>query len=424
MSLFRDEVFQAKKNDNLGGIRIPPPKMGWLAAYIAASSLITLALIFFFGSYTKTETAEGILVPTDGQLDILPPKNGLISQIFVHEGDLVKPGAPLFELTENQESVSLGDTKKATAAQLIRKLERLDEAQKEQKRTFALKSQELINTINLLANQKKDIEEQLSIQANRAQAAMELYKKWQKDAQGIISGYQIGQQYDTAMQHKATLASLSQQRFRISEEIMRSKSEMEQLPATLREKLLLLDLQMADVEQARLENAENSSIVIRASKPGRINNIMAKAGQVVNTDFSLMTLVADASPLEAELWIPDISAGLIRQGSTVSIEYAAFPKQTYGLQLGHVKSISLSPVPQSKLIKYLGQEIKGARFRILVELSDQSVSLAKDEIRLKPGMSLKADIVVGKQKIRDLFKPNNSKAQNDQPTLTERLKNG
>ncbi|AUJ11641.1 hypothetical protein BVV20_04205 [Xanthomonas oryzae pv. oryzae] len=395
-----------------------------LAASIAAFSLIALALIFFFGSYTKTERTEGILVPADGQLDIIPSKSGLISRIFVREGDLVRSGAPLFELTENLESVSLGDTQKATAAQLVGKLERLDEAQEEQKRTFELKSQELINTISLLTSQKKDIEEQVSIQAGRAQAAMELYRKWQKDAQGLISGYQIGQQYDTAMQHRATLANLSQQRFRISEEIMRSKSEMEQLPATLREKLLLLDLQRADVEQARLENAEKSSIIIRASKSGRISNVMAKAGQAVNTDFSLMTLVADTSPLEAELWIPDISAGLIKQGAAVSIEYAAFPKQTYGLQFGRVKSISLSPVSQSKLIKYLGQDIKGARFRILVELNDQSASLAKDAITLKPGMSLKAEIVVGKKKIRDLFKQKNLKAQNDQSTVTERFKNG
>ncbi|WP_295926997.1 HlyD family efflux transporter periplasmic adaptor subunit [uncultured Xanthomonas sp.] len=424
MSLFRDEVFQARRNDNFGGIRIPPPRMGWLAAYIAASSLTALVLIFFFGSYTKIEAAEGILVPTDGQIDIIPPKNGLISQIFVHEGDLVKSGAPLFELTESRESVSLGDTQKATAAQLVKKLEMLHEAQNQQKSNFALKSQELANTINLLTSQKKDIEEQLSIQADRAQAAMELYRKWQKDAKGVISGYQIGQQYDTAMQHKATLASLSQQRFRISEEIMRNKSEMEQLPATLREKLLLLDLQVADVEQARLGNAENSSIIIRASRPGRINNIMAKEGQAVNTDFSLMTLVANTSPLQAELWIPDVSAGSIREGSAVSIEYTAFPKQTYGLQPGHVKSISLSPVPQSKLSKYLGQEIKGARFRILVELSDDSAWLANHEITLKPGMSLKAEIVVGKQKIRDLIKPKNFKIQSDQPMPTKRLKNG
>lgn len=118
MTLFRPEVFQAKKNRWTGQIVLVRPFSLQFLTFFAVSLAAILVAFLIFGSYTNKTTVTGQLLPTTGVVRVYSQDMGVIAHQHVMNGDFVKKGDVLFTL-----STSRNDNNGSIQARLLAEAE-------------------------------------------------------------------------------------------------------------------------------------------------------------------------------------------------------------------------------------------------------------------------------------------------------------
>ena len=405
--LFREEVLAARQDDWLGSIRLPPPRLGWPFFCLALLTIAAILGLLIGGHYTRHEQVEGTLVPSGGLLELTPVEAGLVTRLLVREGDMVRAGQPLLEISSEQDSTALGNTHAAIATQLQFKRSRLQADLGEQHQLADLQQQNIRSRLILLRGQIAQITQQIGIQQQRADSAMALYVEWAKLGKtGVISKLQILQQHDAVLQIKADIKQLGGQRFQLAQQVAEMQGNLDQLPATTSSKRNETERQMADVTQSLSQNAAQGSLLLRAPVAGIVANVLVHPGQAVIAQQSLMTVLPASSELLAELWVPTKAVGFISPGERVVMRYSAYPYQKFGQHLGRVQNVSRSAVSAAEVSKLLGQDIKDPRYRVQVALDNQSVHAYGHDDPLKPGMTLDADVLLDRRRLIEwVFEP-------------------
>lgn len=127
--LFREEVQAAQAAQWLGAVRLHRPLSFTL---VTASALaLGLALVAFsaWGEVTRKARLSGLLVPTQGSLNISAPQAGVLAQLPVAEGQIVQAGDVLLVLNTEHQSMlqgSVGDTSERVAQQISARRQSLD----------------------------------------------------------------------------------------------------------------------------------------------------------------------------------------------------------------------------------------------------------------------------------------------------------
>ena len=150
-------------------------------------------------------------------------------------------------------------------------------------------------------------------------------------------------------------------------------------------------------------------MVITAPFAGTVTALGLQAGQSVQAGQTLLTLIpqgtadgngqSKAANLQAHLYAPSRTAGFVRPGQTVYLRYAAYPYQKFGLYAGKITSISATPFAPSELPPNMAQQLiaqagsNEAMYRVNVQLADQSIKAYGEDIALKPGLTLEADVL-------------------------------
>ncbi|MCC4622724.1 hypothetical protein LL965_22825, partial [Xanthomonas cassavae CFBP 4642] len=214
MELFRSEVFAAKKVDRLGGISIAPPRLGWVFFFSATLIVFIMTGLALLGRYSRTEKIAGRLIPLAGQANVVVPQasGATVAEVLVSEGDQVMLGQPLVKVSSQRSSAASSDTGKLISGELASKLQQLKASVESQQRLSALKEQDLHDRIGLLRARIATLTLQIKNQDLRYKAANALYETWRTKASGLVSGYQLAQQYDTALQQKSLAQDVRNQR--------------------------------------------------------------------------------------------------------------------------------------------------------------------------------------------------------------------
>lgn len=110
MTLFRQEVVDAKRSDWLGSIIVAAPAGPWLLVALACSLATAILSFLILGQYTRRESVTGQLVPNGGLLNVAAINAGTVTRLLIHAGQVVHRGDPLIEISSEQDSVTLGDT--------------------------------------------------------------------------------------------------------------------------------------------------------------------------------------------------------------------------------------------------------------------------------------------------------------------------
>jgi membrane fusion protein len=98
-SLFRHEALEAKQKKWIGEIVIATPPNRWLVVLIALLAAVAMAMFLFLGHYTRREGVTGLLVPSNGLLNITSPVTGTVTHVLVHNGQMVNKDDPLIEVS-------------------------------------------------------------------------------------------------------------------------------------------------------------------------------------------------------------------------------------------------------------------------------------------------------------------------------------
>jgi len=147
-------------------------------------------------------------------------------------------------------------------------------------------------------------------------------------------------------------------------------------------------------------------------------------GAVVSQGDSLMTIVPSESKLMVEAFVPHTDVGYVEVGQGAEIRVTTFDYRLYGTINGKVGSISrdaareaystiksLNPGPLAKAMSDRLADMKkldaslqqGPVFRIEISLDKTTMNIDGHDTQLTPGMTVEANILVGRRRIVDFF---------------------
>lgn len=117
-------------------------------------------------------------------------------------------------------------------------------------------------------------------------------------------------------------------------------------------------------------------------------------GSVAKGGEPMFTLVPIASELEAEVQIDSLDVGYVKLGDVAHLKFDAFPFQRHGDIVAKVRTISEDAFRRETQ----GQGLD-AYYLSRIELGNTSLKRMPEKARLLPGMTLSAEIVVGKRAV-------------------------
>jgi hemolysin D len=163
---------------------------------------------------------------------------------------------------------------------------------------------------------------------------------------------------------------------------------MEELLSTIRERDALQEqLQKADVRKRLVSlTAPVDAVVLEIAKHSQ--------GSIIREAEPLFTLVPLGEDLEAEVQIDALDVGYVKVGDTTRLKLDAFPFQRHGTLAATVRTISEDAFQQQNAAKSAA-----SYYLSRIDLASTRMLAMPKHAKLMPGMSLTAEIVVGKRTV-------------------------
>lgn len=407
--LFRKGARERPGRSVLGEIRVGAPLSHAVWAGFAVLTLLTLGTWMVFGSYSRRETAKGVLVPQEGMARVKARSAGEIVELHVREGDVIHAGQLLVEISSDLRSERAGALSESDQARISSEILDLQKEVSGVRDVAREERSSLSARISMLTSELAAANEQLDAYRADMDSQRELLGKYESIlADGYVSGAQVVSQRSSVLQAKARIAQQSAQ---ISS-LMRTQSELT-LQLNRQEadtRKLSNELERRHGELIRSLNEsyvqERSSIV--SPREGIATNIVVKNGDTVVSGGAIMTLIPINSPLLAELYVPTAGSGFISPGTRVGLRYSAFPHQKFGTHSGEVISMTKISVGSEEVKSSLGvgDEKTESSYRVLVKLNEKEILTQFGPRSLSAGMAVEGDIMLESRAIYEwVFEP-------------------
>lgn len=392
----------------------PLSPLGRFTFWTVVSLIIITILWLIIGKIDIVITARGIVIP-DGEAKIIQPlETGVIKEILVKEGDFVRKDqllvlidtmttdAQLKTVKENLET-SKEEAKRLEAQGLEQKFNSKDEVQK----NLYNESLKALNSLIGAKNQEvKQIERQIDSNIaqkrdyeNQLQSSVDREKRLE-GVKDIVAYNDIKEAQDRTIalresvnRTEAEIKRLQAQKRQIQNEIAQLKADFK---AQKLENLTETNKRIKELEASK-EQIEFSNINQRITAPvdGYVDKLMVHTiGGVVTPAQELIALTPADIPLLIKATVLNKDIGFIKPDMPVSIKIDTYDFQKYGLLHGKVKSISQNSIENEEL---------GPVYEIYITLDKNTLIIDGKEQKISTGMTLNAEIEIGKRRIIEFF---------------------
>ncbi len=404
MSLFRSEVFEAKKNRWTGQIVLVRPFSLFALTLFAVCLAAALIAFAAFGSYTNKTTVEGQLVPLGGVVRVYAPETGVITDKKVADGDFVRAGDVLFTLsTARSDGTGSVQARLAAEAKLKKTLAEQDIAR--QKRIHANEKTAQENTLRRLRQQLLHVQDQIAVQQKRiALNSKMLAKQNELVRQGALSELERTNYENMLLGLKADLAAYQREESNLAREIAAQQSNLDKLPEQQANEISQLERTLAAYNQEILDYGVRDGQTIRAAVSGYANAVNAEVGQQADASRLLASIVPQTVQLQANLYVPSRAVGFVKPGDKVVLRYQAYPYQKFGHATGRIVSIAQTALNKQELAN-LGNIftnpalLNEPAYLVKVKLGKQTILVYGKETKLPIGMTAEADILHENKKL-------------------------
>ena len=175
--LFRQEVIDARRGDWLGSIVVATPLSRWWLSALALVAAGSIVAFLCLGHYTRRETVSGQLVPSAGLLNVVAPGAGTVTRLLAHDGQAVKAGDVLLDISSEQNSASLGDTHALVGQQLATQRARLQDDLANQAQSSRQQGEALLAKAALLRAQLAQVDGQLDLQRQQVDGNRQMLER-------------------------------------------------------------------------------------------------------------------------------------------------------------------------------------------------------------------------------------------------------
>ncbi|MFK8259598.1 HlyD family secretion protein [Erwinia sp. AnSW2-5] len=399
-SLFRKEALESNKTKMIGSVALYCPPYRWLVIGVVAFITTSLVIFFVFGSYTKRETAVGDLLPVGGIMTVSPPVSGTVVKLSVSEGQSVRKGQPLIEIS-SEVATSLGRTRHMVADQLELQRTRL------QADLVALVTlnkeamQGLKERLTLLQSQLKQTEIQRKQRIRQIELArVQLNKIQQMHKEGYASNTQVEQQETTLLDTDSRLQETTRQQLDLQQQIAQTSQQLREQPLNALNQQHDMQSKLSDIDQQVAENESRRSVVLQAPQDSVVGAILTKQGQIVSPGQSVVSLLPENGKLQARMMVSSRSIGFIQKGQRVVLRYQAYPYQKFGQQYGYVTEVSRTALSPQEVATLTGNnDVREQHYRVIVDLDKQDILVYGKKEHLKPGIALEADFLIDNRRL-------------------------
>lgn len=408
----------------------PPNPLGRRVLWATLAFLAALLAWAAFGRLDIVAVAEGKLVPATYVKIVQPADGGVVKEILVGEGELVRGGQVLMRMDTTLSESDL----KALGAEYRNKriaLRRIDAqlAGKAFLRQAGEPAELFLQVHAQYAANRQAYENALAQERavlDKARHDRVFAEETRKKLIQVLPHYRAQE----AAYEKLTrdgfagrLMYTDKQRERIEKEqdlraqeaaiaaaaaiIAQEERKIEQIGADYRRQLRTERVEVAaQLEKVAQELAKqehrNRYLELRAPQDGVVKDLATHTvGTVTSPGTILMTLVPKDEILRAEVWVRNDDIGFVREKQPVKVKLAAFTFQKYGMldgEVAHVGADAAEPGAGPG-----GQApAKGAEplaYRTLVDLKAQKLEADGASYPLAPGMQVSAEIHLGTRSV-------------------------
>lgn len=418
--LFRPEILQAQSSQWMGAIRLAQPISTWMIVTVATAITTSVIALSVTGTYARRVHVAGVTVASSGSVTLAAPDAGILLRNLVEEGQEVKAGQPLFELSFERRAAS-GEITALIAQQIAVRAQSIEA----ERRTRAIEGAEharaLDSQLQNVAHERTQLEQELALARRRVDLSKESVAKYQiLQKGGFVAASLVQQKQEDLIDIETRLSTLSRSLLDNEAKHLSIQADRDSARRDLALAMAQLDRANASLVQERVENQNRRSMFIVAPRDGRITTITYQPGQAVNAGQVLATLLSSdsettrAAPLAVHLYAASRTAGFVARGQQVLLRYHAYPYQKFGMYKGVVTDVSTTPFAPGELPASLASTILSSAqqsggnaneglYRIKVRLESQTVDAYGKPQPLKPGMTLDADLLQDDRRIWEWF---------------------
>lgn len=406
--LFRPEVAEARAQRVYGEIVLRQPVRTQALVLLLFAIVVLLGAWVTLGSYTRTEVARGLLVTDEASAKIVAIRPGIVTELLVREGELVRAGQRLATVRVEQSGETggsaVGESLGALETQrdLTRERIRLADARAESERA------RVAATLVGLRQQRADLAPQVALQEESAASAADLFDGIQSvAAKGFVSKVEVERRHQALIAARQELARLRQQMNAITAEESRTSAELARISADMGAQVVSARAESESIAQRKAQLRSERAYTLTAPVGGRVTALQASPGRTVEPSIPLMTIVPDGSTLHADVYAPTRAVGFVKPGQEVRLLYDAFPYQRFGSFSGRITHVSRTVLDPREVSAPL--KIEEPVYRIEIIPGAQDVNAFGDTLPLQPGMTLTANIVLDRRSFLDwLLEPLNA----------------
>ena len=398
-SLFRQEAIDAQREKYLGETSLARPVAYWVYTLLASAIALLLLGVAVWGEYTRRERVEGHLALDVGAARVLITDAGRVSALLIKEGDEVQAGDAIAKIAYDRA------TSETTATELASRKLLLEREQLQVKELGEQQVAQMRKRVKDLEAERAQADREIKLQETRVKSAREQATRFQQlAAEKFVSDLVAKQKQDEVTDQEIKLQALRRTRSQLDRDLSGAKLEEPSIQLRSRGQVDQVSRQLSELQESLATAEAKRETVIKAPVSGTVTNIAVVEGQSVPADTPLATVLPKGSGLHASLLIPSRAIGFIAKGQEVVLRYEAFPHERFGQYRGTVFEIGRNVWAPGDKIGPL--TVKEPVYRVDVKLERQSVSALGNEVALRPGMLVNADILLERRTLFEwLFEP-------------------
>ena len=384
-----------------------------------ALSTVGLGVWMAVAEVDRVVHTQGRIIPSGKQQLVQHLEGGIVSKVFVKEGDTVQAGQSLIAVSDLLANSSRGE-KRARLEGLLARAARL-QAEAEGTRFAApagvdASSPAMSNELDAFTARQAKLSQTLRVLDEQITQRRQELAEHEVRAKGLTGELDVARQQlslVTAMHAKNAASQL---------ELLEAKAKHERLSTQIREAEAALPRLRAGAQELQARHAEVAAqfrsearsglsdtrielerlqqelgaeddrvrrTVINAPMSGTVNKVFFNTvGGVVKPGDTLMELTPSQSNVVIEARVSPAERGAMQVGQRTVVKVAAFDYTTYGTLEGKVTEISADSLPDERGERY---------FRVGIDVDPASARQFGQS--LTPGMTVMADAVTGQRTV-------------------------
>ncbi|MBN2429780.1 MAG: HlyD family type I secretion periplasmic adaptor subunit [Deltaproteobacteria bacterium] len=400
----------------------PLNPLGRTVFWIIITAMLFFSLWLFFGKIDVVVTARGKVIPTGEIKTVQPLSTGVVRNILVRPGDFVEKGAVLMEIDPSDidpELESMEKDLKQVELELLRLEALLNDTafdppaykfdadlllvqgqiyQSSREKLFKqviVKNKELRQLGERLASQRK-VHQRAAFQHHQTD---ERFQRLQ-EVRDIISRDAFEQGESDLKAAESEMKTSAHGIGELESNIQRVNKEIDLIREEERNRLLT---ELAEKQQRRSYLAgkvQRSSFLssrqlITSPVKGHVAQLLFHTiGGVVTPAEALATIVPLDSPLLIKAFVENKDVGYLTPGMDVSLKVDTFEFQKYGILEGELLQVSKDSIEDERMGLVYETYVKPLQTTLMVDGKETAIST---------GMSISAEIKVGKRRIIEFF---------------------